>query len=255
MERGNFSEAVRAACASWWSVQISISHVHPSKEPRGLRRVAFKPRREPSWHVHRRQRRRTRKPQISRAFRFALKRAHMPKPLPILLMPRAAACCIRISLERKSGKGGTVSDWSQSDLAVRLQLAGLDIDPSQLPKIECHLVHVSDFEQLYFVRIFKVSCNDLLPSVGPLEKISDFLARTMERKRAPIPRGKRSKKGKPAKKNSRSAPVNRMTWEEIVTLLISYQQSVHVIRGDGLDAVSLQLARQLGSFRSNRAED
>ena len=90
--------------------------------------------------------------------------------------------------------------WSQSDLAVRLQLAGWDIDRSQLSKIECRLVHVSDFQQLYFVRVFKVSFNDLLPSVDPLEKINDFLDRTMERKRAPIPRGKRRKKGKLAKK-------------------------------------------------------
>ena len=90
--------------------------------------------------------------------------------------------------------------WSQSDLAVRLQLAGWDIDRSQLSKIECRLVHVSDFQQLYFVRVFKVTFNDLLPSVDPLEKINDFLDRTMERKRAPIPRGKRAKKGKPAKK-------------------------------------------------------
>ena len=33
-----------------------------------------------------------------------------------------------------------------------------------------------------------------------------------------------------------------MTWEELVTLFISCQQAVHVIRGDGLDAVSLQCA-------------
>ena len=33
-----------------------------------------------------------------------------------------------------------------------------------------------------------------------------------------------------------------MTWEELVTLFISYQQAVHVVRGDGLDAISLQLA-------------
>ena len=90
--------------------------------------------------------------------------------------------------------------WSQSDLAVRLQLAGWDIDRSQLSKIECRLVHVSDFQQLYFVRVFKVSINDLFPSVDPLEKINDYLARKMERKRAPIPRGKRPKKRKPAKK-------------------------------------------------------
>ena len=90
--------------------------------------------------------------------------------------------------------------WSQTDLAVRLQLAGWDIDRSQLSKIECRLVHVSDFQQLYFARVFKVSVNDLLPSVDPREKISDFLSRTMERKRAPIPRGKRPKKGNPAEK-------------------------------------------------------
>ena len=33
-----------------------------------------------------------------------------------------------------------------------------------------------------------------------------------------------------------------MTWEELATLLISCQQAVHVVRGDGLDTVSLQLA-------------
>lgn len=32
-----------------------------------------------------------------------------------------------------------------------------------------------------------------------------------------------------------------MTWEEIVELFISYGERVHVIRGEGLDAVSLQL--------------
>lgn len=32
-----------------------------------------------------------------------------------------------------------------------------------------------------------------------------------------------------------------MTWEEIVELFISFGERVHVIRGDGLDAVSFQL--------------
>lgn len=32
-----------------------------------------------------------------------------------------------------------------------------------------------------------------------------------------------------------------MTWEELVALLISTGEMVHVIRGDGADAVSLQL--------------
>ena len=81
--------------------------------------------------------------------------------------------------------------WSQYDLAVRLQLAGWDIDRSQVSKIECRLVHLSDFQQLYFVRIFKVSLSDLFPNVDPDEKIGDFLTRTMERTRKPIPRGKK----------------------------------------------------------------
>ena len=53
-------------------------------------------------------------------------------------------------------------------------------------------------------------------------------------------RGQR--KGNPRRKNSRAKPAIHMNWEELVTLFISYQQAVHVIRGDGLDAVSLQLA-------------
>ena len=80
--------------------------------------------------------------------------------------------------------------WSQSDLAVKLQLAGWDIDRSQVSKIECRLVHLSDFQQMFFARVFKVTLNDLFPTVDPDEKLSDFLARTMERKRKPIPRGK-----------------------------------------------------------------
>ena len=91
-------------------------------------------------------------------------------------------------------------DWNQSDLVVKLQLAGWDIDRSQLSKIECRLVHLSDYQQLFFARVFKVSLNDLFPNVDSTERIDDFLARTMERKRAPIPRGGRSKKGKSSKK-------------------------------------------------------
>lgn len=33
-----------------------------------------------------------------------------------------------------------------------------------------------------------------------------------------------------------------MTWEEIVRLFISFGENVHIVRGDGLDAVSLQIA-------------
>ena len=91
-------------------------------------------------------------------------------------------------------------DWTQSDLIVKLQLAGWDMDRSQLSKIECRLVHLSDYQQLFFARIFKVNLNELFPNIDPRERIDDFLAKTMERKRRPIPRGKRPKKTKSSKK-------------------------------------------------------
>ena len=86
--------------------------------------------------------------------------------------------------------------WSQSDLAVKLQLAGLDIDRSQVSKIECRLVHVSDYQQLFFARVFKITINDLFPRVDPYEPLNAFLEKTMERKRLPIPRKKRKSAGR-----------------------------------------------------------
>ena len=62
-------------------------------------------------------------------------------------------------------------DWNQSDLVVKLQIAGWDIDRSQLSKIECRLVHLSDYQQLFFARVFKVSLSDLFPNVDLTERI------------------------------------------------------------------------------------
>jgi transcriptional regulator with XRE-family HTH domain len=76
--------------------------------------------------------------------------------------------------KRRDGLG-----WSQDDLAARLQLAGWDIDRSQVSKIECRLVHVSDFQQLYLARVFKVSIDELYPRMKPQERVDDFLARAM----------------------------------------------------------------------------
>jgi transcriptional regulator with XRE-family HTH domain len=90
--------------------------------------------------------------------------------------------------------------WSQSDLAVKLQLAGWDIDRSQVSKIECRLVHVSDFQQLYFARVFKITINDLFPRIDPYESVSSFLEKTMERRRLPIPRKKRKRAGRGSEK-------------------------------------------------------
>ncbi len=48
--------------------------------------------------------------------------------------------------------------------------------------------------------------------------------------------------GKTQRKNNPDKPAIHMTWEELVELLISFGEKVHVVRGEGADAVSLQLA-------------
>ena len=111
MEGGYFLETVRTERGGLrkFGISISISQLLPVHGLSGLRRVALHQRREPSWHAHRRQRTREQKRETPGAFHFVPKRAHMPKPLPILLTPRAAACSIRTSSARKSGNGGTGS--------------------------------------------------------------------------------------------------------------------------------------------------
>ena len=56
-------------------------------------------------------------------------------------------------------------DWSQSDLAVKLQLAGWDISRVGVAKIESQLVWVGDFELFYLMKVFQVPLADLLPEV------------------------------------------------------------------------------------------
>ena len=47
-------------------------------------------------------------------------------------------------------------NWSQEQLAARLQLAGLDISRSSLAKIENGQQAVFNFQFFYFQRVFKV---------------------------------------------------------------------------------------------------
>ncbi len=89
--------------------------------------------------------------------------------------------------------------WSQDDLALRLQLAGWDIDRSGISKIECRLVHVSDFQQLFFARVFKIGIDDLFPRIDLAERVDNFLAKRMERNHLPIPRGQKKRQcGRPS---------------------------------------------------------
>lgn len=54
--------------------------------------------------------------------------------------------------------------WSQQELAVKLQLAGLDIRRSGVGKIEAQLRRVTDEDLLYLLRVFEVGLEELLGS-------------------------------------------------------------------------------------------
>jgi transcriptional regulator with XRE-family HTH domain len=56
---------------------------------------------------------------------------------------------------------------TQAFLAERLQLAGWDCTRSLLAKIEAQQVWVADFELLYFAKVFKMTLEDLFPSLDP----------------------------------------------------------------------------------------
>lgn len=60
-------------------------------------------------------------------------------------------------------------EWTQAFLAERLQLAGWDCSRSLLAKIEAQQVWVSDFELLYFAKVFKVSLEALFESLDPVK--------------------------------------------------------------------------------------
>ena len=51
---------------------------------------------------------------------------------------------------------------SQRELADRMQLVGIDIDKNAVQRIECGKRFVTDIEIKAFVKIFKVSYEDLL---------------------------------------------------------------------------------------------
>lgn len=54
--------------------------------------------------------------------------------------------------------------WSQQDLAVKLQLAGLDIRRSGVGKIEVQLRRVTDEDLLYLLKVFDIGLEELLGS-------------------------------------------------------------------------------------------
>lgn len=76
---------------------------------------------------------------------------------------------------------------SQSEFAVQLQLAGFDVDRSQVSKMECRLVHISDYEQVYLAEVLKVSVADLFPPESSLKPAQVCVPEAMKRYRKAHP--------------------------------------------------------------------
>ena len=53
--------------------------------------------------------------------------------------------------------------WSQNQLAIKLQLEGLDVSRCHIGKIESRLIHVADEELLYLASVLRVDVKELYP--------------------------------------------------------------------------------------------
>jgi transcriptional regulator with XRE-family HTH domain len=65
--------------------------------------------------------------------------------------------------------------WSQSTLAAKLQIAGLDIDRSGVSKIEARMVFVDDRTLLYLAEVLKVELTELFPQRQAGRRIHEFM--------------------------------------------------------------------------------
>ena len=74
--------------------------------------------------------------------------------------------------------------WTQEALAKYLRRMGWNISRSKLAKVEARLIHVSDSDLLYFVRLFEVEPNCLLPELDPQEHLGTAVRRLLARGRA-----------------------------------------------------------------------
>jgi transcriptional regulator with XRE-family HTH domain len=75
--------------------------------------------------------------------------------------------------------------WSQEKLAEKLQLLGWDIGRVSLAKIESRLVHVEEYELLYFARAFNVHLDDLFPPIDSGRQIHEVVAELLQRRPRP----------------------------------------------------------------------
>jgi transcriptional regulator with XRE-family HTH domain len=71
--------------------------------------------------------------------------------------------------------------WSQRQLAIRLQLEGLDVSRSGVAKIESRLVCVEDYELSYLAKVFGVGFESLFPKIDYQEPLNETVE-TLTRK-------------------------------------------------------------------------
>ncbi len=67
--------------------------------------------------------------------------------------------------------------WSQSILAARLQVIGLDLDRSGVSKIEARMVFVDDRTLMYLSEVLKVEVQALFPKRAGGHGLREFLER------------------------------------------------------------------------------
>jgi transcriptional regulator with XRE-family HTH domain len=65
--------------------------------------------------------------------------------------------------------------WSQSTLAAKLQLGGLDISRSGVSKIEARLRFVDDKDIMFLAEVLKVPIQDLFPRREGAARLSEFM--------------------------------------------------------------------------------
>ena len=68
-----------------------------------------------------------------------------------------------------------VLGWSQSILAAKLQIAGLDISRSGVSKIEARLRHVDDKSIMFLAEVMSIPLGDLFPKRDGGKRMSDFM--------------------------------------------------------------------------------
>jgi len=73
--------------------------------------------------------------------------------------------------------------WSQAQLAIQLQLKGLDVGREVVAQIEGQTHCVKDRDLPYFARVFQVGLTELFPDLQPDKPVHDTITRLLRRGR------------------------------------------------------------------------